>query len=121
MSDEEKRVAPDGGWYTKDEFVDFYGGTAEWDEAAPIEGEFHNDGDHPEPSSPAAAARPSAVPLKNRQKVKVVSEPATKATKAKAKAGPRGREGWLAHYKSTLYATDILEETLGPNWMLHAA
>ena len=32
---DEVRVAPDGGTYTRDEFIQFYGGTDEWD-AAPV-------------------------------------------------------------------------------------
>eukprot|EP00747_Dinoflagellata_sp_TGD_P165299 gnl/TRDRNA2_/TRDRNA2_186387_c0_seq1.p1 gnl/TRDRNA2_/TRDRNA2_186387_c0~~gnl/TRDRNA2_/TRDRNA2_186387_c0_seq1.p1 ORF type:complete len:679 (+),score=148.87 gnl/TRDRNA2_/TRDRNA2_186387_c0_seq1:65-2101(+) len=40
VPDEEKRVAPDGtGSYTKQEFVDHYGGTAEWD-ASPVDPAF---------------------------------------------------------------------------------
>ena len=34
-ADEEKRTSPDGNAYTKQEFIDFYGGTDEWDAAAP--------------------------------------------------------------------------------------
>ena len=29
----ETRIAPDGGEYTRDEFIEFYGGTKEWDAA----------------------------------------------------------------------------------------
>ena len=32
----ERRVDPDdGGWYTREEFVAFYGGTTEWNAARP--------------------------------------------------------------------------------------
>ena len=33
MSEEERRTAPDGGYYTYQEFVDFYGGENEWHNA----------------------------------------------------------------------------------------
>ena len=36
MAEEERRTAPDGGYYTYQEFVDFYGGDDEW-YAAPEE------------------------------------------------------------------------------------
>jgi len=32
----EKRIAPDGKRYTKEEFVEFFGGTNEWDNATPV-------------------------------------------------------------------------------------
>ena len=32
-----RRCAPDGSWYTLDEFIEFYGGTSEWDAAAQSE------------------------------------------------------------------------------------
>ena len=32
-----RRCAPDGNEYTRDEFVEFYGGTSEWDAAAQSE------------------------------------------------------------------------------------
>ena len=33
---QEKRAARDGQLYTKEEFIEFYGGTAEWDAAVPL-------------------------------------------------------------------------------------
>ena len=34
-SNPEKRVARDGQLYTKQQFIDFYGGTTQWDAASP--------------------------------------------------------------------------------------
>lgn len=44
----EKRVAPDGSSYTKAEFVEFYGGTTEWDAAKPTGGLPKVEADHQE-------------------------------------------------------------------------
>ena len=33
---QEKRAARDGQLYTKEEFIEFYGDTAEWDAAVPL-------------------------------------------------------------------------------------
>ena len=48
---QEKRAARDGQLYTKEEFIEFYGGTAEWDAAAPAPTDVQHASTPPQDSS----------------------------------------------------------------------
>jgi len=54
----ERRIAPDGEQYSRAEFIEFYGGTAEWDAAATAGAGADQEGDAAEVGEPLSVPGP---------------------------------------------------------------